>query len=133
MHGHEANLVWFQTALEQFCDASGAKINWHKSCGFWVGGDGDELPQWSPSVGFQWIPPGRAVRYLGCEVGLDLTAEQQIAPLLLSIRRKLLFWSSLRLSLAGRVVVANRCSWPLCGTSLLAGFSQVLVLVRYND
>ena len=27
LHGHEANLTRFQTALEQFCDASGAKIN----------------------------------------------------------------------------------------------------------
>ena len=34
LHGHEANIIRFQLALEQFCDASGAKINWHKSCGF---------------------------------------------------------------------------------------------------
>ena len=31
LHGHEANITRFQLALEQFCDASGAKINWHKS------------------------------------------------------------------------------------------------------
>lgn len=43
-------------------------------------------------------PSGTAVRYLGCHVGLDLTAEQQIVSLLLSIRRKLLFWSSASLS-----------------------------------
>ena len=48
------------------------------------------------------------VRYLGCQIGLELTAEQQIAPLLLSIRRKLIFWSSARLSLAGRALVANQ-------------------------
>ena len=36
LHGHEANLTQFQVALEQFCNAYGAKINWHKSCGFWV-------------------------------------------------------------------------------------------------
>ena len=34
LHGHEANIIKFQLALEQFCDASGAKIIWHKSCGF---------------------------------------------------------------------------------------------------
>ena len=66
LHGHEANLARFQLALEQFCDTSGAKINWHKSCGFWV--SGDALPQWTPNAQFQWIPPGRAVRYLGCQV-----------------------------------------------------------------
>ena len=73
LHGHEANLTRFQTALEQFCDASGAKINWHKSFGFWIGET--DRPQWSPSLQFQWIPSGQAVRYLGCQVGLDLTAE----------------------------------------------------------
>ena len=50
LQGHEANLGRFQIALEQFCDASGAKINWHKSCGFWV--SGERLPQWSPSEQF---------------------------------------------------------------------------------
>ena len=65
-------------------------------------------PTWSPDVLFRWVPAGTSVRYLGCQVGLELTAEQQIAPLLLSIRRKLIFWSSARLSLAGREMVANQ-------------------------
>ncbi|MCO5562333.1 hypothetical protein L7F22_015959 [Adiantum nelumboides] len=34
---------------------------------------------------FRWIPPGTPVCYLGCQVGLDLSPEQQIPPLLLSI------------------------------------------------
>ena len=104
--GHEDNLARFQAALEVFCDASGAKINWHKSCGFWIGAGAP--PQWLPHPSFRWIPEGTPVRYLGCQIGLELTAEQQIAPLLLSIRRKLIFWSSARLSLAGRAVVANQ-------------------------
>ena len=106
LQGREDNLARFQGALERFCDASGAKINWHTSCAFWVGSG--EPPQWSPDAQFRWVPAGIPIRYLGCQVGLDLTAEQQIAPLLLSIRRKLLFWSSASLSLAGRVVVANQ-------------------------
>lgn len=92
--------------MERFCDASGAKINWHKSCGFWVGSGA--TPTWSPDALFRWVHAGTPVRYLGCQVGLDLTAEQQIAPLLLSIRKKFLFWSTAHLSLAGRVVVANQ-------------------------
>ena len=40
-------------------------------------------------------------------MGLEVTLEQQIAPLLLTIRRKLLYWSSAKLSLAGRIVIAN--------------------------
>ena len=104
--GHEDNLARFQAALEVFCDASGAKINWHKSCGFWIGAGAP--PQWLPDPSFRWIPEGTPMRYLGCQIGLELTAEQQIAPLLLSIKRKLIFWSSARLSLAGRAVVANQ-------------------------
>ena len=34
--GQEGNLVLFQSVLDTFCDAAGAKINWHKSCGFWT-------------------------------------------------------------------------------------------------
>ena len=34
--GHEDNLSHFQSNLDTFYDASGAKINWHKSCGFWI-------------------------------------------------------------------------------------------------
>ena len=103
--GHEDNLSRFQIAVETFCDASIAKINRHKLCGFWIA-EGDS-PKWLPDPLFHWIPKDTPVRYLGCQIGLELTAEQQIAPFLLSIRRKLIFWSSTRLSLAGRVVVAN--------------------------
>lgn len=63
LHGHEANLVRFQIALKQFCDASGTKINWHKSCGFWV--SGDDLPQWSASMQFQCIPSGQGYEIFG--------------------------------------------------------------------
>ena len=85
---------------------------------------------------FQWIPPGTSVRYLGCHVGLELSAEQQIAPLLLSIRRKLVFWSSARLSLAGRVVVANQVllatMWYItsCWIFSRSCISQVQRLIR---
>ena len=71
------------------------------------------------------------MRYLGCQVGLDLTAEQQIAPLLLSIQKKLLHWSSARFSFAGRVVVANQVllatMWYITSCSIFSGscISQV--------
>ena len=31
---------------------------------------------------FRWVPPSPSICYLGCHVGLELSAEQQIAPLL---------------------------------------------------
>ena len=89
-----------------------------------------------PDPGFRWVPPGTPVRYLGCQVGLELAPEQQIAPLLLSIRRKILFWSSARLSLAGRVVVANQVllatMWYItsCWVFSSSCISQIQRLIR---
>ena len=59
------------------------------------------------SSGFTWIHTGHSIRYLGCRVGLGLNAEDMIAPLLLRLRNKLIYWNKEKLSLAGRVVVAN--------------------------
>ncbi|MCO5570946.1 hypothetical protein L7F22_024676 [Adiantum nelumboides] len=42
------------------------------------------------------------------EVGLDVTPEQQFSPDMQSMRRKLCYWSSQHLSLAGRALVANQ-------------------------
>eukprot|EP00250_Pteridium_aquilinum_P022375 c25362_g1_i1 orf=3-2321(-) len=44
LRGSLMNLQSFQLAIETFCTASGSKINWHKSCGFWTGQG--ESPQW---------------------------------------------------------------------------------------
>ena len=105
LEGASDNLMRAELAIGNFCIASGAKINWHKTVGLWIG---DSTPlNWCPDPNFRWIEKGTPVRYLGCQVGIDLTAEQQINPLLLTIRKKLIYWSSAKLSLAGRVVIAN--------------------------
>ena len=105
LKGTKSNLQQAEMAIDTFCKASGAKINWSKTVGFWVGKEAP--PIWSPDANFHWIPRGASIRYLGCQVGIELAPEQQIAPLLLCIRRKLLSWSSARLSFAGRIVVVN--------------------------
>ena len=56
-------------ALEIFCLAVGAKINWHKSVGFLT--DPGASSQWGIFLGFRWIPRGQTTRYLGFQVGLD--------------------------------------------------------------
>ena len=71
----------------------------------WIGDS--EPPQWKPDPRFCWLGKGTPVRYLGCQVGIELSSEQQITALLLTIRKKLLHWSSAKLSLAGRIVIAN--------------------------
>ena len=134
LHGQEANLIREEEALQTFGGASGSLINWYKSVAFWI--SETPTPSWMPDPRFRWIPPGTAVRYLGCQVGPDLSPEQQIAPLLLSIRKKLLFWSSARLSLAGRIVVTNQVllatMWYITSCWIFSSscISQVQRLIR---
>ena len=105
MHGSLQNLKRLELGLQTFCKASGAKINWNKSMALWI--SKGPPPQWMPHQDFRWIQRGIGVRYLGCQIGVDLPAKLQIAPMLLTIKKKLLFWSSAKLSFAGRVVVVN--------------------------
>ncbi|MCO5569111.1 hypothetical protein L7F22_022818 [Adiantum nelumboides] len=92
-------------ALEIFCVASGARINWHKSYGILAGSD--DIPTWGPGD-FTWLGPSETCRYLGFQVGLDVTSEQQFSPVMQTMRRKLCYWSSQHLSLGGRALVANQ-------------------------
>ena len=106
LKGDLENLEKTEVAISTFCKASGALVNWNKSFAFWVGDVNP--PLWNPHPQFRWIPSGCPVRYLGCTIGVDLSMENQVAPLLLSLRQKLLLWSSAKLSFAGRVIVANQ-------------------------
>ena len=121
------NLAQVQKAVDNFSDASGALINWNKSSGFWVAPG--EPPVNVPSLGFTWIPKGQSIRYLGCRVGLELKAEDMVAPLLLRLRNKLIYWNKEKLSLAGRIVVANSVLlssiWYIASTWL---FSRTIML-----
>ena len=50
LHGQEAKLRRAECAIESFCAASGAKINWQKTVGFWV--SDMPIPSWTPDPGF---------------------------------------------------------------------------------
>ena len=76
-------------ALEVFCLAAGAKINWHKSVGFlaYFGANS----QRGIFLSFRWILKGQKTHYLGFQVGLDIMLVQQLLPFLASIGWKLAF------------------------------------------
>ena len=63
-------------------------------------------------------------------------AEDHVAPLLLAIRKKLLYWNTVKLSLVGRVVVANQVllasKWYTLSTWLCShhALSQIQRLIR---
>ena len=76
----------------------------NKSVGLWAGAKTNHVWYLGP---FLWLHHGELARYLGCMVGIDLRPEAMLSPLLLLIKRKLLYWDAQQLSFAGRVVVAN--------------------------
>ncbi|MCO5583111.1 hypothetical protein L7F22_037019 [Adiantum nelumboides] len=99
-------------ALEMFCVASGACINYDKSYGILASSQdvptwGQDVPTWGPTD-FRWLRPGETCRYLVFQVGLDVSPEQQFSLVMQSMRRKLCYWSTRHLSMAGRVLVANQ-------------------------
>ena len=100
----EGNLCKAKAALETFCVASGAKVNWCKLVAFWV--SMRSLPSWRPFESFHWIH-GVSIRYLGCQVGIIMHKERFLAHRMLSLRKKLLIWDTIELSLVVRVIIAN--------------------------
>ena len=105
LQGNDANLQKAEGRIEWFCKASGGKINWNKSRGLWV--SSNPRPLWCPNVDFQWVPTGMSVKYLGFLVGVETPKNQQLEQVKEKIRKKLRLWASVKLSLAGRVVVVN--------------------------
>ncbi len=100
--------------LTIFCSASGARINWDKSKAIWI--SKRLMAYWSPIQNFEWVPHGIAIRYLGCQIGVDMPTEAHVAPLLTLLRKNLLHWSHAKLSLAGRV--ANSVLLVVCAIEL---------------
>ena len=59
LHGTLENFEKTERAINVFCSASGARINWSKTMGFWVGPNNP--PAWSPHQHFKWIPNGTTI------------------------------------------------------------------------
>ncbi len=53
-------------------------------------------------------PKGKGVRYLGIQVGFHLPPEANFDKMLSTLKAKLINWSTCRLLLAGRILVANQ-------------------------
>ena len=87
--GSHNNICRVQRDIDTFCYAFGTIINWNKSVDFWVGIT--VTPLGCLHEGYQWIPHGKPIRYLGCQVGINILPKDHVAPLLLNIRKKLLY------------------------------------------
>jgi hypothetical protein len=105
--GTRENMERTQKVLDIFCKASGAKVNWNKTAAIWANKREKDW-EWGQEVGFQWILEGKGVRYLGIQVGFHLPPEANFSKMVTALKGKLINWSTCRLSLAGRILVANQ-------------------------
>ena len=88
-------------------------------------------------MNFMWVSQGSSLAgYLGCKIGLDLFMNQLVAPLLLTLMKKLLYWSTKLLSFASKILVENQVLlstiWYIASVWVFFRFSmfQVQRLVR---
>lgn len=61
-------------ALDTYCLASGAWVSFHKYHGMLVGID--ETCIWEQGVGTNWLQPRQFCKYLGFQVGVNISCEQ---------------------------------------------------------
>jgi hypothetical protein len=90
-----------------FIKASGAKVNWNKTAAIWASKREKDW-EWGQEMGLQRVPEGKGVRYLGIQVGFHLPPKANFSKLVTALKGKLINWSTCRLSLAGRILVANQ-------------------------
>jgi hypothetical protein len=107
LQGTRENMERTQRVLDIFCKAFGAKVNWNKTAVIWASKREKDW-DWGQEVGLQWILEGKEVRYLGIQVGFHLPLEANFSKMVTALKGKLINWSTCRLSLAGRILVANQ-------------------------
>ena len=83
------------------------EINWEKSCAYWF----DKFthkPEWLNGYNWQWAEEGDLSKLLGTPFGLNLKIQDVGKFLYRKISKKLDYWSTMKLSLAGVAVICNQ-------------------------
>ena len=63
---------------------------------------------------------------MGCHIALNIYTEIQVAPFLLKIKRKLLFWSKAKLLFAGIMIVVNQVFLSSLWYILMLEFFEIM-------
>ena len=135
LEGNKENLDRALAVIHRFGAASGAKLNLHKYVGIWLSSK-ERTWQWGETAGLKWLPPGEVTRYLGFPFGLRIPQQEKDNKMLSQIRKHLSIWSHHKLSLAGRIMIANQVVlssiWYLASCTDLSGkaLKQARALVR---
>jgi len=105
IQGQERALRNTISLLDRFERASGLSINWIKSVLYWF--SNKPRPQWTHAFQLTWAPLGSLSKLLGAPFNITLDTEDIDLFLKQKVSKKLSYWSSQRLLLAGRVIVVN--------------------------
>ena len=108
LQGNEAIFERAQIAIDLFCKASRANINWNKSKGIWISLEAELV--WKPNAEFRWIVKGEATRYMGTWISVDIDQGIQLQHIS-KICDKIRNWSGMKLSLVGRIIVDNHVNF----------------------
>ena len=105
LRGTLSNVVQIRQLLDTFGEASGLHMNWNKSVAFWF--SPLPIPPWLGTLGCQSAVERHLAKVLGTPFGISLAVSDVDAFLEEKISRKLCYWTSIHLSLAGRAVIVN--------------------------
>jgi hypothetical protein len=107
------------------------EINWDKSCTYWYD-KYTHKPEWLAGYNWRWAEEGDLSKLLGTPFGLNLNVSDVDHFLYSKISRKLAYWSTMKLSLAGRTLI---CNHVLLSTlwffiSVWGGSNKILTKIR---
>jgi hypothetical protein len=105
LQGEERNLRRLIQLLDEFSMASGLHINWDKSVAYWF--SPNPAPPWLATFAFPWAQDGALSKLLGTAFGLNLAIQDVDSFLYDKVTKKLRYWVTTKLSLAGRAVIVN--------------------------
>ena len=107
LEGTPDNMDKALAVINKFSEASGAKLNLHKSVGVWVA-HSERLWTWGEEAGMKWLQPGEVTRYLGYPFEIQLTQHEKNNKMLGQVRKHLQRWIGNKLSVVGRIMIANQ-------------------------
>ena len=82
------------------------EINWDKSCAYWYD-KCTHKPEWLAGYNWRWAEEGDLSKLLGTPFGLNLNVSDVDHFVYSIVFRKLAYWSTMKLSLAGRALICN--------------------------
>jgi len=91
--------------IERYGLASDLQINWHKSLAYWI--SPDRAPHWLSQINCQWAMEHQLSKLLGSPFGINLHTTDVDEFLAGKVKKKLAYWTSIHLSLAGHAIIVN--------------------------